>query len=322
MKGGKLFMKFGLEQINEIVDKITVEKLTYQNSVIVGDNSSGKSMLLKKIMEKNKNKCHLYFIDAVNRGFDPSKLSREGKKPEYKTKILDTRLDEEYFNLKDSFNYAGTYTERIERIYSFYEKEVQDLFEKLTGDRFDVFYGEKVQEVDFGNGRGLLSSGYQAIIHVLLELLYYQDMWIEKQNIERAWVVIDEIDEFLSPKYSAKILEFLKKEFSWAKWIVTTHSCDLIAHTQNANLIVLNNSVCEVLDIDDYSSVSEVQIIFQRLFGRQTGEGGKIDSTLRRLLNNKINNAWGSDDEMNLKKLKEMKLTASQKMILKQIQEW
>lgn len=322
MRGGKLFMKFGLEQMNEIIEKLIEEKLPYPDSVVVGDNSSGKSLLLRLFIEKMKDNDEVYFIDAVNRGFDVKKVSKTEKKPEYKKTILETRIKEVHFNLVDSFNCYGTLTERIEMIYELYEEELQTLFYKFTGDRFRIIYGSLLGEVDFGNGQGLLSSGYQALVRIFLELLYYQDMVIWKRNVKTSWIVIDEIDEFLSPKYSAGILEFLKEEFPWAKWLVTTHSCDLVAHTSDNNLIILDKSICEVLDINDYSSVSEVQIVFERLFGKQNLTEDEIESVLRRLFNNKINKAWGTYDEECLEKLKEKHLSASQQLIVRQIQEW
>ena len=76
------------------------------------------------------------------------------------------------------------------------------------------------------------------------------------------------------------------------------------------------------MDIDDYSSVSEVQIVFDRLFGSEPQVENEIERTLRKLLNNRINNAWGKKDETCLIKLKGENLSASQKLILNQIQEW
>ena len=96
--------------------------------MIIGDNYSGKTLLLKFFIEQAKKEENIYFIDAVNRGFDVKKISSAGKKPEYKKTILETRLQEAYFNLVDSFNCFGTLTERIEIIYRLYEKETdQDL---------------------------------------------------------------------------------------------------------------------------------------------------------------------------------------------------
>lgn len=315
-------MTFGTEQMNNIIKKMVAMKLPYVDSIIIGDNSSGKTLLLKHFIESVKNREGIYFIDAVNRGFDVKKVSKPERKPGYKTTILETRMQEEYFNVKDSFNYFGTLTERVEMIYPLYEKEIQDLFYEITKERFGILYGNLLGEVDFGNGRGLLSSGYQALIRILTELLYYQDVEIDKKQIMHAWVIVDEVDEFLSPRYSANILNFLRKGFPWARWIVTTHSCDLVAYTQDANLIMLEKGNCEVVDINDYRSVSEVQLVFERLFGKHDSLESEIENDLRRLLNNKINQAWSEIDEMRLAEIEAWNLTASQQMIVRQIQEW
>ena len=322
MKGGKQCMKFGLEMINHIIDKISNEELPYTDNIIIGENSSGKTLLLKLFIEKIKDDRAVYFIDAVNRGFDVKKVSKTNKSPKYKKTILDTRLQDENFNLVDSFNCFGTLTERIEIIYQLYEKEVQDLFCELTNDRFKIDYDAPLGEVNFGNGKGLLSSGYQAIVRILLELLYYQDMEIETKALQYAWIVIDELDEYLSPRYSAAILKFLKKTFPWARWIVTTHSCDLVASSNDSNIIILDNGSYEVADSNDYTSISEVQIIFDRIFGNNEAFESEIENTLRRLLNNKISGAWGKKDEECLEQIGNGKLTASQQIILHQIREW
>lgn len=315
-------MKFGINFLNEIADMLLKRKLKYADTVIIGDNSSGKSLLLKILIEKFGIKDEIYFIDAVNRGFDAGKVFKEEKKPEYKRTIVDTRMKSEYFNLKDSFNCYGTSTERVEQIYFLYEDKLQNLFEKLTKDNYKVLPGDVLGEVEFGDTRGLLSSGYQAITRILLELLYYQDKCIECKNITEATVIIDELDEFLSPSYAFMIMPFLKKNFPKMNFIVTTHSCDLVAGTQNANLIALNNSKYEVMDINDFQSISEVQIIFDRVFGEHLVEKNDIENELRRLLNNKINNAWSESDQLRLESIQKGCLSASQQIICRQISEW
>lgn len=315
-------MRFGLEMMRDIVETIDTDQLPYADNVVIGDNSSGKTMLLKLFIERVGKEENVYFIDAVNRGFDVKRISKTEKKPEFKRTILETRLRETNFNLQDSFNCYGTSTERVEMIYGLYEEEVQNLFYEMTGDQFRVLYGDPLGEVDFGEGRGLLSSGYQAIVRIFLELLYYQDMEIEKRRLERAWVIVDELDEFLSPRYSAVFLNFLKKKFPWARWLITSHSCDLVAYTQNANLVVLENGNWEIIDINDYSSVSEVQIVFRRLFGAPAEVEPQMNNVLRRLLNNKMNHIWGSENERCLKQIEEQELTASQRIIVDQIRKW
>ena len=140
--------------------------------------------------------------------------------------------------------------------------------------------------------------------------------------VQYAWVIIDELDEYLSPGYSSAILKFLKKTFPWARWIVTTHSCDLVAASNDSNLIILDNGSYEVVDINDYTSISEVQIIFERVFKNHGISESGTENILRRLLNNKINGAWGEKDEECLEQIESRKLTASQQIIVHQIREW
>lgn len=315
-------MKSGENSLNEIVDLLQKKKLKYADTVIIGDNSSGKSLLLKMLIEKIGRSDGIYFIDAVNRGFNASMVVREYKKPKYQQTIIDTRITEEYFNLKDSFNCYGTLTERVEQIYVPFEEELQILFEQLTKDRFKIINGETLGEVKFKDTRGLLSSGYQAIVRILLELLYYQEKCIEDKKLESAMVIIDELDEFLSPGYAFVIEPFLKEKFSKMNFIVTTHSCDLVAGMSNANLIALNNGKYEVMDAGDFQAISDVQLIFEKIFGQHIVEKNEIEEELRRLLNNKINHAWSQRDQLSLEDIQKKCLTASQQLICKQIVEW
>ncbi len=315
-------MKFGMDALVSISEKLLNRGLKYGDSVIIGENSCGKSLLLRLLVQKAGKTDSIYFLDAVNRGFDVGKVVRETKKPAYKRTIIDTRIQDDFFNLKDSFNCFGTMTERIEQIYYPYEEKLQDLFEKLTDERFRLIPGDVFGEVEFKEGRGLLSSGYQAIVRILLELLYFQDKCVEEKGIERAVVIIDELDEFLSPGYAYKIFPFLKEQFPQMDFIVTTHSGDLVAGAQNANLIVLDEKGYEVMDINDCQSISEVQIIFDRVFGGHMPQASETENILRRLFNNKINQAWTEGDQRQLEELKRENLTASQQLIYKQILEW
>ena len=315
-------MKFGMDALVSISEKLLNRGLKYGDSVIIGENSCGKSLLLRLLVQKAGKTDPIYFLDAVNRGFDVGKVVRETKKPAYKRTIIDTRIQDDFFNLKDSFNCFGTMTERIEQIYYPYEEKLQDLFEKLTDERFRLIPGDVFGEVEFKEGRGLLSSGYQAIVRILLELLYFQDKCVEEKGIERAVVIIDELDEFLSPGYAYKIFPFLKEQFPQMDFIVTTHSGDLVAGAQNANLIVLDEKGYEVMDINDCQSISEVQIIFDRVFGGHMPQASETENILRRLFNNKINQAWTEGDQRQLEELKRENLTASQQLIYKQILEW
>ena len=314
-------MESGMGQITKIVKAIRSKQLPYTYTVLIGDNSSGKSLLLKLFIESITEWYTVYFIDAVNRGFDVKKIPADPYSGNYKQELLKTRLRDDFFNLQDSFNCFGTWTERVEGIYWIYEERLQHLFKKLTGESFQIDRQSVLGEVIFEKGKALLSTGYQAMIRILIELLYYEDE-VKKRKLQNPWVVIDEIDEFLSPRYAAKIILFLRQEFPWAGWLISTHSADLVAAISDANLILLEGDASEALDSNDYTSLTEVQIIFERLFGNTRKQDNQIDGILRRLMNNKMNHLWDTDDEKMLEKIQEKQLSASQRLIVRQIQNW
>lgn len=312
-------MVFGAEMISQVVQKIISKELRYEDSIVIGDNSSGKSELLRRLVLELIKTGQVYFIDAVNRNFSVKDISRTKEIPAYNDWILKTRLDSEHFNLQDSFNCYGTRTETIEIIYTLFETELQKLFFKLVGKRFEWIPGNVMGNVKFSEGEAVLSSGYQAIVRILLELLYFDKVQKKSPN---AWIIIDELDEFLSPKYAMKIWDFLKQNFPQYYFVVTTHSSDLLIGAQNANLIVLIEDGFEVRDINDYNSSSSVQMIFERVFATEEKGNNTTFYILQSLLNKKLNGAWSKKEEEELAKIEREKLTASQNLIYKQIQEW
>ncbi|MBO5353878.1 MAG: ATP-binding protein [Lachnospiraceae bacterium] len=313
-------MTFGVENLNQVITKMIKEELKYEDTILIGDNSSGKSELLRRLINELRKSQSVYFIDAVNRNFSVQAVSRTEKVPVYTEYIINTRLNEEHFNIKDSFNCYGTNTERIEIIYNLFETELQNMFSELVGKTFELLSDTKTGQVKFVEGEGLLSSGYQALIRILLELLYCKKTM--KETSEKIWIVIDELDEFLSPRYAGKICGFLKKKFSEFRFVVTTHSCDLVANASDANLIVLTQDDFEVWDVNDYDSNSSVQIIFDRVFGIEEQSTDQNFDLLRNLLSKRINGAWSEMEEKQFDAIDVSKLTASQALIHKQIREW
>ena len=193
-------MTFHPAIIDEAMTAVCQSERFESCDIIIGDNSCGKSFLLKKIVQHMESHGNIYFIDAVNRGFDVSKVIFDQMRPVSTKLVLSKRLSEMNFNIKDTFSCYGTDTERIEEMYPVYEEKVQELFYKLTGDRFEIAASATLGEVVLNGEVACLSSGYQAMIRILLELVFYTE-----NCKENAWVVIDEIDECLSPKYAAEI---------------------------------------------------------------------------------------------------------------------
>lgn len=222
-------MKFCQSVIANAKEVLLNKELRHRHTIIIGENASGKSEVFKKyIGELLSSGESVYYIDSVNRYFDISKVSTpysDIDKSNYKS-IVETRMQDEYFNLKDTFSLFRSLNDRIELIYLTYEQRLQEMLKSFVGISFEMT-GIKEQKVQFNSESiGVLSSGIQAIVRIFLELLYLNDM--TRENVS---VVIDEIDEFLSPSNSGKILNFLMDRFPSMKFLVSTHSADLVRNT-------------------------------------------------------------------------------------------
>ncbi|MDB8792605.1 AAA family ATPase [Romboutsia sp. 1001216sp1] len=309
--------------LNQVIDKIHNLNLTHENSIIVGDNSSGKSEILKSLV--NLSFKRYYLIDAINRTFDSSKITNNDSKSkrDYKN-ISKRRVEEDIFNLNDSFDLYSDGMGHVEGIFFEYLDELKILLRKFLEVDIDV------EEVKYGvfsskekiiiNGEiENLSNGYQAIIRLFLEIIYLD----KNKGSNEITLVIDEVDEYLSSKNKSRIVEFLKNEFQHFNWIFTTHSAEVIASSKNFNLIILKGNNYEYLDSNDFNTITDVQEIFRNLYNKNIDEGkSDVNTTLRRLLSLKISDKWSEQEEKDLEEIENKNLTNSQLLLLHQIKNW
>ena len=75
--------------IKTLADKIWDGLLIHLDTIIIGDNSIGKSDLLQELIERDKD-GGIYFLDVVNRRFLIERVEFEKKKKdiEYNKKII------------------------------------------------------------------------------------------------------------------------------------------------------------------------------------------------------------------------------------------
>lgn len=307
----------------QIIDRLTEillqadKKLQYKDTIIIGDNSSGKSDVLKQLIKNDKEEA-FYFIDAVNRYFDASQIMpMPVPNVVYSCEINRHRIEEDNFNFKDSFYYNGV-PMAVEEFYTNYAEEIKEMMDTFLQIHFDIRQGQFGWEIYVNGEEVVLSSGYQALIRMFLEIIYF------RKTKGFGTVVIDEIDEFLSVANSGRVLGFLRERFPELNFIVTTHSADLVAYSEQMNLILLERENFEVMDAGDFSSISQVYDIFESVLGNKKKKSPKEenDATLRMLLNNKMAGIWGQDEEMLLQELKSQEVTKTQKLIIKQIEAW
>ena len=316
-------MKSYRETIAEIASEIAAIDNTV---VIIGDNATGKSDVIHKVTENLLG--HVYFIDAVNRSFDLRKI--RGAIPEHRQlaitkKDVQVRLQEDYFNLKDTFAQQDS----IEQWYAIYEDELQRLMKDFWQQNLQV---SAVQVGDMGrffmayaNGEQIqLSSGYQAVFRLVAECLVCRD-YLQADG-EKITIVIDEIDEFLSARSAGEILSFLRKGFPEFRFIVSTHSADLLVNSKDYILFALTGKDYLRYDGNDLGSITGVYSLFRHLFLKndsfeETKEQGLTDA-LSRYLNMKLMGAWSDEAEAEFNKIKYDEMTNTQKFLYQQIKEW
>lgn len=315
-------MKFCQSMLNETVGLLKGEQLKYRDSILIGENAVGKSEALKGFIEESERV--LYFIDAVNRCFDVKAVKPLGEEVIYKEEIVRTRMREDNFNLKDTWAYYGTATECIELIYLQFKEELQVLLRECVGVGFTIYLPE-TQEVKYDSGDvGRLSSGYQAVIRILLELLYFQKVNPVGTGNKRPVVIVDEIDEYLSPSNAINLYRCIKRNFSDMDLVLTTHSAEVIATASDSNILIMHDTNVEVLDANDFSTIDDAMNIFKDIFDISAKENGdtEYESLLRKLFNNRIAGIWGENEIAGYESISEDQLTTAQKLLYRQIGEW
>lgn len=288
--------------------------------ILIGENSSGKSEILKEIVKQKKD---VYFIDTVNRRYnvDSVDLVDKGINVQDIKQIVEARINEYNHNIKDSFGESNN----IERSYTLYSDKLRVLLKEFLKIDFEVI-SSKMEGVVLGpkaliNGSVIdLSSGYQSIIRLFSELIIFYDYYSG-----RGTVVIDEIDEFISPKYSAKIFNYLREEFDEVNFVISTHSADLVAFSNKANIMSITDDSFSVVDCDDFATLTSVNTLFENVFNSLENDielHSQVEKKLYRLFDLKMNDTWNEIEQNEFAGIDYTILTPTQKVIFKHIQEW
>lgn len=305
--------------------EVEIEKISNNEDVIIiGDNASGKSDLIRKYALKMIDKC--YYIDAVNRSFDSNSISsvlHGGTNHGINIEMIRQRLDDEKYNREDYF----ANNDKVERWFLAYKDvlaaKVRKFFQNNFCFRQEVDERGIIYKVFVDDQEWRLSSGYQAVLRILSELLLCEKYYQSSDLV----VIIDEIDQFLSASNAAKFFNFIRNEFPHYRFVVTTHSADLLVNSTRYKLIVLKNNEYIIYDGDDFDTLTSVNTLFASAFKGRVRDNERdyttrIDDELAGLLNRRIGGEWNEEDELALRRLKEKKLTGSQKLLYVQIRDW
>ncbi len=170
-------MAYYQNTIDELTTLLLRNEMAYNSTIVIGDNSSGKSELLKRLLRKADSQ-KWYLVDSVNRYFDVSQVFYPAKGApgiQFSEKILENRLEENNYNLKDTFFYMGI-PKSIEDLYFYFAQDIKRLVSGFLGVSLEIKQSELGYKVYLDGIESALSSGYQAVIRIFMEMEYVKDV--------------------------------------------------------------------------------------------------------------------------------------------------
>lgn len=278
-----------VEEIVEDIYKNTENNIPlwgHNSIVIIGDNSTGKTTLIKalldRIIEGKNNK--FYFIDSGNRlvvdrvnnssdiDFSSDKLNV--------LSILEARRSDSYFSKEDYFTdqYKGGVV-----IFSELRKNV-DKYNKLVSDFMPLEFsagslvGQKsllggvdtihVQNKKYANESDIteISHSEAAMLRILMEVNFAFE-----KNCKL--VIIDEFDSFFDPDNMISFLQKLRDHYPSLRFVVVIHDYSALVRIKGMTALIYNNArtapaFIQTLNCDDITEYGQVHKVRAKYIGR------------------------------------------------------
>lgn len=273
---------------------------THKSLVIVGDNSSGKTTLLKNLLAKirKENDARFYFIDALNRivyGSDSKNQESELRYSDYTPfEILKERSSASYMSKEDIFprankGYLVTYSELCSNIEG-YEKILNNFFNckikmQSVFKKGSLISGSSILAVN-DKTVDSLSSSEAARIRIIMEIEY-----AKKCNCKM--VIIDEFDNSFDSDNQVKLMQQLQANYPELRFIFVIHNFALLVQLSGMDAIMFNNTDTAPVDInmvdcDDITAIGEVNRIRAKYIGERDKMERFLSSCITELLKNRV----------------------------------
>ena len=224
-------------------------QLEFDNILIIGDNASGKTYVLEKML-RNENGLP-YYISVHNRGINLSFMHLNSP-------IHLNKSDVKKLNLKRVENINGEDTwidnslgNNIFATGFFKFKNVIEMFfnSEISIVRKEEMFRSEISIIINGTSHPTLSNGLSSIFRILLELEVASNLGCDT-------VFIDEIEKYLDSTNSFNLIKFIQNKYSHIRLVITTHSDDVIIGSSDFCIIKINNDSNDVNEksIDVYNS--------------------------------------------------------------------
>ena len=302
---------FNIQELAELIYEKTINDLNYfvhRSMVVVGNNSTGKSTLLKELLNKIiiEGNDKFYYIDAQNRVVTNStKAEFSVHYSEFSVRtILTTRFKPDYFAKEDVFDatYSGgvvTYSELMSDLNT-YNKLFNnfmscDLKKGLLMRRDSFIEGNDTLYYKDNIDIGSISSSEAAKIRLIMEINY-------ANNQECKVVIIDEFDDHFDTENMISFMNKLQEYYSKLRFIFVIHNFEAIVRISGFDAIVYNNEKTSPvkiisLDCDDITELGQVYRIRSRYIGKKKSSEVLLSECISELIK------CGKIDEKNRKKI-------------------
>lgn len=260
--------------VKEIIDLIlkSIEENTnffqYRDMIIIGENTSGKSMIIKQVI-KNINNERIYFIDVKNRTI-PTKdyLIKENFDDIEIKDLLSYRVERDVFNKKDVFlsdkGSEVVLSELISNISKYKELFKRVLNIDLIKEKSDDFVRDEIEEIQISNvNLREISSGIQSMLRILMEVNFANEKKCEV-------ILIDEFNINLDYETSSSFFIKLRENYPNLRFIITSHDIYTLQGIDNSDVLRVyktyesqENNLCEFFDSND---LDNLELIDRKLF--------------------------------------------------------
>ncbi|MBS6508641.1 MAG: hypothetical protein KH369_10640 [Paraclostridium bifermentans] len=242
--------------------------LLHKDMIIIGENTSGKSKLLKDLI-KALNNNSIYFIDSKNRTIPIKEGVLGDEFNKFKVEeIVEYRIKPENFNRRDVF-YTGSGSEIVLGELIKYNSKYTQLFKDILGinmtyEKSNDFVQDIGEQICIGKDKlSKISSGIQSRLRILMEVNYASE-----NNCKV--VIIDEFNTNLDYKAASEFFIQLKEMYSHIRFIITSHSIYTLRGIDNADVVKIykefeeaEENSCEFFDSKD---LDNLEIIDRKLF--------------------------------------------------------
>lgn len=322
-----------MQDLSELIYSNTLQDVDYfyhKNIIVAGNNSTGKSTLIRRILQKAiENKCDkFYYIDSQNRVVvDPANYKVDMRYADFDLlSILSTRYDPDYFSKKDVFdkNYSGgvvTYSElmgdlqKYNTLFNFFMPGIT-LTKGMLLNENTIIGGTDTIKVDGKYSISNLSSSEAAKIRLIMEINYANSRGCKA-------VIIDEFDDHLDSENMILFIEKLIEHFSQMRFVFVIHNFEIIVRINKMDAVLYNNentSSAEIwpVDCDDITELGQIYRIRSQYIGKKRSEEILLSSCVSDIVKKgKISDK----NSQKYKKLNRVELNAKERILFDYIGE-